>query len=387
MIVVLKVLDGPESGRTYEFETGPVTIGRDPSNGVVLHGEASAVSRQHAELRCVANEWSIVDLGSTNGTHIGGRRVSTALVHHGDVIRFGSGGPQLAVSLPGSGGDRTTAVATPQVPASTIADRAETAVRARSGRWSAGYGRFAAGAVVTLAVMSWMLGDSPSSTGRPAAPAAGEAGTAEAGSATDATGRPAPQRPASDGPAGKAGDKDAAAGSGADAADTSDDVPGGRAALPVLGGTLDQLAPRQVGRFFFRPPVASSQIVWSPAAAPVAQASFLYWSVDGVQAQLDIGAFGSAEEAVLQLGSLVQNLAPIWRPTSRDARPIRAADGRQLGWKCLLQDSDRRIVFAVWSNGPVVFHLFTPKSDAQRFANEHPYYSYSQEDLAIAKPH
>ncbi len=47
------------------------------------------VSRRHAELRRDGEGWSIVDLGSTNGVKVNGRRVDEAVLEDGDRITLG----------------------------------------------------------------------------------------------------------------------------------------------------------------------------------------------------------------------------------------------------------------------------------------------------------
>jgi hypothetical protein len=72
------VLDGPRAtiGRSKEVEC----VLRDPN-----------VSRRHAELRrSAAGDWTIVDLGSTNGVKINGRRVASGRLSPGDQVVVGS---------------------------------------------------------------------------------------------------------------------------------------------------------------------------------------------------------------------------------------------------------------------------------------------------------
>jgi hypothetical protein len=72
------VLDGPRAtiGRSKEVEC----VLRDPN-----------VSRRHAELRRAASgDWTIVDLGSTNGVKVNGRRVPSARLSPGDQVTVGS---------------------------------------------------------------------------------------------------------------------------------------------------------------------------------------------------------------------------------------------------------------------------------------------------------
>ncbi len=88
----------PEAdGRERQFVlAGAVTrIGR--AHDVDLRLDDTAVSRHHAELRRLPATSAaepgghlLVDLGSTNGTLVDGRRVETAQLHDGDRIEIGS---------------------------------------------------------------------------------------------------------------------------------------------------------------------------------------------------------------------------------------------------------------------------------------------------------
>jgi ABC transport system ATP-binding/permease protein len=49
-------------------------IGRAPDNDIVVSD--SGISRYHAELRNVAGAYSVVDLDSSNGTFVNGRRTA-----------------------------------------------------------------------------------------------------------------------------------------------------------------------------------------------------------------------------------------------------------------------------------------------------------------------
>jgi pSer/pThr/pTyr-binding forkhead associated (FHA) protein len=72
------VLDGPRAtvGRSKEVEC----VLRDPN-----------VSRRHAELRQASSgDWTIVDLGSTNGVKVNGRRVASSRLSSGDQVTVGS---------------------------------------------------------------------------------------------------------------------------------------------------------------------------------------------------------------------------------------------------------------------------------------------------------
>ncbi|MBB6628745.1 FHA domain-containing protein [Nocardioides sp. KIGAM211] len=68
-----------------------VVLGRDLSCDVVLGAED--VSRRHAELRRTGDDWCVVDLASTNGTWLEGRRVDRERLDAGRASRLLVGGP------------------------------------------------------------------------------------------------------------------------------------------------------------------------------------------------------------------------------------------------------------------------------------------------------
>jgi hypothetical protein len=66
----------------------PVVIGRLSTNDVVLADPN--VSRRHAELRKEGGRWTLVDLGSTNGTLVNGKLAREHALNHGDRLSFGT---------------------------------------------------------------------------------------------------------------------------------------------------------------------------------------------------------------------------------------------------------------------------------------------------------
>jgi hypothetical protein len=68
---------------------GPtLRIGRLPGSDLKLNHDS--VSRSHAELRRDGSTWILLDLGSTNGTHVNGSRIiGAATVRPGDRVAFG----------------------------------------------------------------------------------------------------------------------------------------------------------------------------------------------------------------------------------------------------------------------------------------------------------
>lgn len=76
-------------GRTEIVGSGGAVIGRSRDCDLVLD-DANA-SRHHAEVRPSGGAWVIVDLGSTNGVKLNGRRITgPERLSHGDTLDIGS---------------------------------------------------------------------------------------------------------------------------------------------------------------------------------------------------------------------------------------------------------------------------------------------------------
>jgi hypothetical protein len=75
--------------RRYVLEGPRATIGRSKQAECVLADPN--VSRRHAELRrSQTGDWTIADLGSTNGVKVNGRRVSSTRLSPGDQVTIGT---------------------------------------------------------------------------------------------------------------------------------------------------------------------------------------------------------------------------------------------------------------------------------------------------------
>jgi hypothetical protein len=75
--------------RRYVLEGPRATIGRSKEADCVLRD--ANVSRRHAELRrSGSGDWTIADLGSTNGVKVNGRRVTTSRLNPGDRVTVGT---------------------------------------------------------------------------------------------------------------------------------------------------------------------------------------------------------------------------------------------------------------------------------------------------------
>jgi FHA domain-containing protein len=75
-------------GTSREIDQQKIVIGRSRDCDIQL-ADAN-VSRRHAELRQEGATYWIVDLGSTNGTEVNGKRVKRAKLRDGDRIMLGS---------------------------------------------------------------------------------------------------------------------------------------------------------------------------------------------------------------------------------------------------------------------------------------------------------
>ncbi len=75
--------------RRYVLDGPKATIGRSKDTDCVLRDPN--VSRRHAELRRGdTGDWQIVDLGSTNGIKVNGRRLSSSRLRPGDEVTIGT---------------------------------------------------------------------------------------------------------------------------------------------------------------------------------------------------------------------------------------------------------------------------------------------------------
>ena len=84
----LVMRSGPSSGKTFILDKPELFVGRDLNNEIVINDPE--VSRRHARFFIQGNNYSIEDLGSTNGTFIAGQRLAGPyMLRLGEVITFG----------------------------------------------------------------------------------------------------------------------------------------------------------------------------------------------------------------------------------------------------------------------------------------------------------
>ena len=78
----------PQGVRRLELASGPISIGRQPNNTLVL--EDDKASRQHCVIEPHQGGFRVRDLGSRNGTRLNDQKVASEVLENGDVVRIGS---------------------------------------------------------------------------------------------------------------------------------------------------------------------------------------------------------------------------------------------------------------------------------------------------------
>lgn len=81
----LRGVSGTTFGKTFPL-FGTMTVGRAPDCGISIPAEE--ISRQHARLQVMPDGIAVEDLGSANGTFIGGKRITQGTLHPGEELRL-----------------------------------------------------------------------------------------------------------------------------------------------------------------------------------------------------------------------------------------------------------------------------------------------------------
>lgn len=84
---LLVVVRGPNAGSRYLLDRDATTVGRHPDSHVFL--DDVTVSRHHARVDKEDDEFVLHDLGSLNGTYLGGERVDRRALRAGDELQVG----------------------------------------------------------------------------------------------------------------------------------------------------------------------------------------------------------------------------------------------------------------------------------------------------------
>lgn len=89
---------GKAKGQRIEIKSFPATIGRDPSNSIMISDDES--SRFHMRIKKRGRLYIIEDLDSKNGTYLNGDKIRNSIVQNGDKILIGSTELVFATTAP-----------------------------------------------------------------------------------------------------------------------------------------------------------------------------------------------------------------------------------------------------------------------------------------------
>jgi predicted component of type VI protein secretion system len=82
----ITITEGPGAGKEYEVDEA-VILGRLDSNDIPVHD--TKASREHAKIYKQGSVFSIVDLNSSNGTFVNGKKITKQALSSGDEITIG----------------------------------------------------------------------------------------------------------------------------------------------------------------------------------------------------------------------------------------------------------------------------------------------------------
>ncbi len=85
---------GPYLGQKFPLKQGDNFIGR--AEGDIVLSEDRQVSRRHCVVTWAEDSLKVRDLGSTNGTYVGGQRTAESTIAQGDLIGIGAGTYKVA---------------------------------------------------------------------------------------------------------------------------------------------------------------------------------------------------------------------------------------------------------------------------------------------------
>ena len=87
-MAVLIGMSSTVKGQKYELDREEVFIGRNAQNTISV--EDTAVSGRHCSITRDGHKYTLVDLGSTNGTRLNGAVVGKSILRPKDIIQLGA---------------------------------------------------------------------------------------------------------------------------------------------------------------------------------------------------------------------------------------------------------------------------------------------------------
>lgn len=82
----LHLVEGPGAPRSFILSQPSMAIGRDPSADIAV--ETPELSRRHARVNRVGDQYLAVDTDSANGLYVNGIKVHSAALHDGDQLQL-----------------------------------------------------------------------------------------------------------------------------------------------------------------------------------------------------------------------------------------------------------------------------------------------------------
>ncbi|HET7500813.1 MAG TPA: AgmX/PglI C-terminal domain-containing protein [Kofleriaceae bacterium] len=95
LALTFRIFQNDQLIREATLTQGVIKIGKVPSAHLRIDDES--VSRMHAVLEVTGREVCLIDLGSTRGTHVNGKKINKATLQSGDVILVGDARIELVI--------------------------------------------------------------------------------------------------------------------------------------------------------------------------------------------------------------------------------------------------------------------------------------------------
>lgn len=96
LALTFRIFKNDQLIREDTLVSGVIKIGKVPSAHLRIDDES--VSRMHAIVEVTGGDVSLIDLGSTRGTYVNGRRINKAKLESGDVITLGDTRVEIAIA-------------------------------------------------------------------------------------------------------------------------------------------------------------------------------------------------------------------------------------------------------------------------------------------------